>query len=126
MLTRTLHSCALLLLMAGCDVSRPVEVTASLTRPPPVFRASCITTSLGVCTEYTDEAFGLGESSLKAGCVEGRGAWSPARCPPERRLGHCQLSGVRRVYYSGGELDFTSATAEKDCVELHQGAFSLR
>ena len=37
--------------------------------------ASCVTTSLGVCTEYTDEAFGLGESSLKAGCVEGRGAW---------------------------------------------------
>lgn len=110
--------------MIACDVSRPVEVTAALTRPPPVFRASCVTTSLGVCTEYTDEAFGLGESSLKAGCLDSHGAWSPARCPAERRLGHCQLSGTRRVYYPGGELDFTSTTAARDCVELYQGAFS--
>lgn len=125
MLTRT-RLCCLLWLLAGCDASRPVEVTASLARPPPVFRASCVTTVLGVCTEYTDEAFGLGESSLKAGCVEARGSWTPARCPAEQRLGHCQLSGARRVYYPGGELAFTSATAAKDCVELYQGAFSPR
>lgn len=112
--------------LLGCDVHKPGDVTAALARPPASFKASCTTPSLGVCTEYTDDAFGLGESSLKAWCLETRGTWSPARCAPDRRLGTCAASGSSRVYYPGGAPDFTSTTAARDCVELYQGAFSAR
>lgn len=116
----------MVLLLAACDGQRPVEVATALARPPPAFRASCTTAALGVCTEYTDDAFGLGESLLKTGCLETRGTWSPARCPAERRLGTCVLRGASRVYYPGGDLDFSSVTAARDCVELYQGVFSAR
>lgn len=112
--------------LLACDTQKPADVTAALARPPASFKASCTTASLGVCTEYTDDAFGLGESLLKTGCLETRGAWSPARCPREGRLGTCATRGSRRVYYPGGDLDFTSTTAARDCVELYQGAFSAR
>jgi hypothetical protein len=117
-----LACCALL----GCDTPKPTDVTAALARPPATFKASCTRPSLGVCTEYTDAAFGLGESLLKTGCLETQGTWSPARCPVERRLGSCATTGSNRVYYPGGDLDFTSTTAARDCVELYQGAFSAR
>lgn len=115
-----------LVVLAACDTGKPADVTASVRRPAPMFRASCATPSLGVCTEYTDDAFALGESLAKTGCLELRGNWSPARCPPERRLGTCAVVGGTRVYYPGGDLDFTSTTAARDCVELYQGAFSAR
>jgi hypothetical protein len=101
--------------LLGCDTEKAADVTAALARPPATFKASCTTASLGVCTEYTDD-----------GCLETRGAWSPARCPREGRLGTCATRGSRRVYYPGGDLDFTSTTAARDCVELYQGAFSAR
>lgn len=113
-------SCAAVSVLA-CEVApRPVEVT----RPAPLFRASCWTAPLGVCTEYTDEAFALGESLLKTGCHEVSGTWSPARCPVDRRLGSCSVHGGTRVYYPAGELAFTVASAARDCVELYQGSFS--
>lgn len=112
--------------LLGCDPHKPSDVTAAIARPAASFKASCTTPSLSVCTEYTDDAFGLGESLLKTGCLETKGAWSPARCPSERRLGTCATRGSRRVYYPGGDLDFTSTTAARDCVELYQGAFSAR
>lgn len=119
----TLARSVLLLVLAACDTGKPADVTA---RRPPTFRASCATPSLGVCTEFSDEAFALGASLAKTGCLELRGSWSPARCPSEQRLGTCTISSGTRVYYPGGDLDFTSTTAARDCVELYQGAFSAR
>ncbi|MER2566570.1 MAG: hypothetical protein ABTQ32_37960 [Myxococcaceae bacterium] len=113
----------LLVVVAACDTGKPADVAAPV-RPAAAFRASCATPSMGVCTEYAGDAFGT--SLAKTGCLELRGRWSPAHCPPERRLGTCAVTGGTRVYYPGGELDFTSTTAARDCVELYQGAFSPR
>lgn len=112
--------------MTACDTAKPADVTAAVRRPAGAFRASCATPSLGVCTEYSDDAFALAAPLAKTGCLELRGSWSPARCPTERRLGTCAVSSGTRVYYPGGELDFTSTTAARDCVELYQGVFSVR
>lgn len=60
-----------LLGVTACDTGKPADVTR---RPAATFRASCATPSLGVCTEYTDEAFALGASLTKAGCPELRGS----------------------------------------------------
>jgi hypothetical protein len=106
-------------LVAGCT-ERQVAI-APAARPPPVFRASCFTPVLGVCTEYTDQALALGEELLRASC---HGAWSPARCPTPHQLGHCALSTTHRFYYPGGDLDFSAATAAKDCTELYQGSWA--
>lgn len=85
------------------------------------FKASCATPSLGVCTEYSEDAFLLGEEVLKSTCAETKGTWSPARCPADRKLGGCAMTGQLRVYYPGGDFDYSSDTAQKDCTELFQG-----
>lgn len=94
--------------------------------PPAPFRASCQTPTLGVCTEYTEAAFVLGEELVKTGCLELKGTWTPARCPPQHTLGSCALDGQRRLYYPGGDLDFSPDRARRDCVELFSGEWFAR
>lgn len=108
---------SLLLVLAACQRPRAVEPEAPAR---PAFRASC-DTPLGVCTEYSDGAFALGEAFLETSCHESRGTWSPARCPAEERVGRCAARGSTRVYFSRA---FSPATAETDCVELHRGEFA--
>ena len=67
------------------------------------------------------EVFLLGEEVLKSTCAETKGTWSPARCPADRKLGGCAMTGQLRVYYPGGDFDYSSDTAQKDCTELFQG-----
>ena len=111
--------------LAGCDARPPVEAAAgAATRAAPTFKASCSTPKLSVCSEYTDAAFALGEEVLKIGCTQSHGAWSPARCPSAKRLGSCTLTGTHRLYYPGGEHEFSGATAAKDCTELYQGSWA--
>ena len=107
------------LALIACD-ERPQVELAGARLAPPTFKASCSNPKLNVCTEYTDAAFTLGEEVLKTGCVGSHGTWSPARCPPARRLGSCALPGSHRVYYP----DFSAVTAAKDCTELYQGSWA--
>lgn len=116
----------LLVVVTSCETGKPADLTAAVRRPAGAFRASCATPSLGVCTEYNDDAFSLAEPLAKTGCLELRGSWSHARCAPEQRLGTCAVTGGTRVYYPGGAFDFTSTTAARDCVELYQGVFATR
>lgn len=125
MFAHRLTGFALALAFAACERPRALEAAGEV-RPPPTFRASCTTPALGVCTEYTDDAFALGETFLERSCLEGQGSWSPARCALGRHVGRCALRGSTRVYYPGGALDFSSTTAARDCVELYQGVFSAR
>jgi hypothetical protein len=111
--------------LAACN-GPPAPVAAASLRLESRFRASCATPVLGVCTEYRDEAFALGEARLKVGCDDARGVWGPARCSADRQLGTCTTAGRTRVYYPGGALDFSSTTAARDCVELYQGVFRAR
>jgi len=106
----------------GCDSSPIADARATL-RQAATFKASCHVAELGVCREYTDEAMGLGESLTQRGCLDEGGVWSPAHCPPERRLGACTSRGGVRVYYSGGPASFTRTSAARDCLELYQGTF---
>ena len=106
-----------MLALAGC-AKEPPAPTAT---PAPTFKASCSTPALGVCTEYMNDAFVLGEEVLKTGCLETKGTWSPAHCPTEKKLGGCALAGQLRVYYPGGELDYSPASAQQDCTALFQG-----
>jgi len=106
------------LTLLGCDARPPVELAA--TKAAPTFKASCSLPKLSVCTEYTDLSFTLGEEVLRSACLGSHGTWSPARCPPTRRLGSCALSGSHRVYYP----DFSAVTAAKDCTELYQGSWA--
>ena len=60
-----LMSLALGLALAGsaCTKDKPAEAQAKAAAPE--FKASCNTPSMGVCTEYTEEAFVLGEALVK-------------------------------------------------------------
>lgn len=111
-----------LVVLAACEDRRPAAVAV----PPaaPAFRASCTLPVLGVCVEYTDDAFALGESLVRAACTGSQGTWSPARCPPERCLGRCATDGATRHYYPTGPHPFTAASAALDCAELHQGSWA--
>ncbi|MDX2014074.1 MAG: hypothetical protein SFW67_28005 [Myxococcaceae bacterium] len=119
---RLLWTTLLSVTLAACN-GTPAPVAVASLRVESRFRASCATPALGVCTEYRDDAFALGESRLKAGCDDARGVWGPARCSPTHRLGTCATAGRTRVYYPGGALSFSSTTAARDCVELYQGVF---
>lgn len=114
---------AVALALCACGCARDPE-------PPPAsldpFKASCRTPTLGLCTEYTEAAFALGEELVKTGCLALQGTWTPAHCPPERLLGACALSGQRRLYYPGGEPDFSADRARRDCVELFSGQWLAR
>lgn len=121
---RSLWTPFVCLTLAACE-AQPPDMVASL-RTDNRFRASCATAALGVCTEYGDEAFALGEARLKAGCDDAKGVWGPARCPTSRQLGACTTAGRTRFYYPGAALDFSSTTAARDCVELYQGVSRAR
>jgi hypothetical protein len=122
---RFLCSILMCVTLVACN-GTPAPVVAASLRLESRFRASCATPGLGVCTEYADEAFALGETCLKTGCDDARGVWGPARCSADRQLGTCTTAGRTRVYYPGGALDFSSTTAARDCVELYQGVFRAR
>lgn len=107
---------SLAVLLAACAKDRD-----NPPKPAPAFKASCSTPALGVCTEYSEDAFVLGEEVLKTTCTETKGTWSPARCPGEKKLGGCTMPGQVRVYYPGGDLAYSADSAMKDCTELFQG-----
>jgi len=106
------------LALAACQSRRPA---APKPPPAPAFKASCSLPELGVCTEYTDAAFALGETSVKTVCTGSRGLWSPARCPVEQQVGRCATGAASRRYYAPR---FSAATAAKDCTELYQGSWA--
>ena len=84
-------------------------------------KASCNSPKLGVCTDYTEAAFVLGEELVKTACTETKGSWSPAKCVGEKRLGSCNMEGSIRHYYPGGDFDYSAASAKTDCTDLFSG-----
>jgi len=110
---------ALGLALAVCGCSK--EKAAAAVKAVPTFKASCNTPTMGVCTEYTEEAFVLGEELVKTTCTETKGSYGPAKCPTEKRLGTCVSAGMSRQYYPGGAFDYSADTASKDCTELVSG-----
>jgi hypothetical protein len=107
----------LTLAASGCTKEKPAEAV----KAAPAFKASCNTPTMGVCTEYTEAAFILGEELVKTGCTETKGSWGPAKCPTEKRLGTCVSAGMSRLYYPGGSFEYSKDTASKDCTELVSG-----
>lgn len=115
-----LMSLALGLALAGsaCTKDKPA---AEAKAAAPSFKASCNAPNLGTCTEYTEEAFVLGEELMKTTCTETKGTWSPAKCPTEKRIGTCLSAGMSRLYYPGGMFEYSADSASKDCTELVSG-----
>jgi hypothetical protein len=82
--------------------------------------------SVSTCSDYSGDAFALGESLQQSMCEAGHGTYtSGGACPAENRVGTCTISGgqVRR-YYSTGTLAYTVETARNDCTQLFQGTFA--
>lgn len=82
--------------------------------------------NVSTCSEYSGDAFALGESLQQEMCEAGNGTYtSGGACPAENRVGRCTVSGGQvRSYYSTGSLAYTAETARNDCTQLFQGTFA--
>lgn len=115
----SLFALGLALAASACTKDKAADAPAKAAAPS--FKASCNTPAMGTCTEYTEEAFVLGEELMKTTCTETKGTWGPAKCPTEKRLGTCVSAGLSRLYYPGGMFEYSADSASKDCTELVSG-----
>jgi len=117
----------------GCDdkkkdvsaapaASAPAAAAPVAAAAPGAIKGSCnIIKTLGTCTEYTEAAFALGESFVKGTCT---GTYTAGACP-DKALGTCAIDGGQfKKYYPGGNFDFKTDDAAKECKELSNGKWT--
>jgi hypothetical protein len=111
---------------AGCDgktEASPIKTTAAA-----AFKSSCNNVkTLSSCTDYTEQAFALGENFVKSACEATGGVYSTTPCPQPRLVGRCNIDGGQtRKYYSEGMLSYDAGDAEKDCKDLYSGRWAMK
>lgn len=83
--------------------------------------------ALSVCTEYSEEAFRLGEGFLKGACDATGGRFGAGPCPTEALLGTCAIEGgQRKQFYAGGARAFSAGDAAKECREIAYGSWTAK
>jgi hypothetical protein len=118
---------AVAVMTSGCSEKKETPGPASSSSSN-AFKSSCNNIkTLSTCTDYTEQAFALGEGFVKSACEATGGIYGTTPCPAPKLVGSCNIDGGQtRKYYSQGMLDYKAGDAEKDCKDLYSGKWAMK